>query len=37
MMYTTSSAARINSGAVFSDDWKAWAVPWKVPEIESGM
>ncbi len=37
MMYTTSSAATIRSGRVFSDDWNACAVPWKVPEIESGM
>ena len=37
MMYTTSSAARIRYGSVFSDAWKACAVPWKVPEIASGM
>ena len=36
MMYTASSAARISSGAVFSDAWKACAVPWKVPRIAAG-
>src|ERR1044071_2138553 len=35
-MYTVMSAARISSGSLASEAWKAWAVPWKLARIEAG-
>ncbi len=29
-------AARINSGSLVSEAWKAWAVPWKLPRMLAG-
>ncbi|MNV87580.1 hypothetical protein D3C71_1817160 [compost metagenome] len=37
MMYTATNAARISHGWLDSELWKAWAAPWKLPLIESGM
>ena len=31
------SAAAISAGSLDSEDWNAWALPWKVPITEGGM
>ncbi len=36
MMYTATSAARIRYGWLFSELWKACAVPWKLPVMVAG-
>ena len=33
----TTSAAAIRSGVLDSDDWKAWALPWKLVASEAGF
>ena len=33
----TTSAAAIRIGVLDSDDWKAWALPWKLVGSESGL
>ena len=33
----TTSAAAIRSGVLDSDDWKAWALPWKLVASEGGL
>ncbi|MNZ33173.1 hypothetical protein D3C78_505140 [compost metagenome] len=37
MMYTATSAARISSGWVASELWKARAAPWNTPMMVDGM
>src|SRR5678816_410645 len=35
-MYTVMSAARMSSGSLASEAWKACAVPWKLARIDGG-
>ena len=33
----TTSAAAIRIGVLASDDWKAWALPWKLVASDTGL